>query len=288
MSRPIYRAEVEEWLPEGYVYLWHGPVRYKTQRRSAVVALCPNGHTWRCCLDNIKKGHRCGECADRTATVDEVQSLIREIGYTYIKQEVRGTGKARKTFVWSRCPNGHTWRCRLDNIKKGHRCGECARQRGLSKLHYSLSDFRTGSTDPARPLRVYIYLWAGVVKVGIGRPDGFWERHGATLIHSITVPAIVASAVEEMLLHRLQGHRYGRTSKVTFGCSGAETTEWAPAEAWFSQVTEVHAILDWAERPETAEAFLDNIHNHTIDRFFGRKPPTAPADVVIPTKERAA
>jgi hypothetical protein len=288
MPAAATEEEILSLVPEGYIYRGSE----MRGRRTHLLLTCPEGHPWTPRLSNLRArpSTGCGRCTRRNqaralnpaATEEEILSLVPE-GYIYRGSEMRGEGRQRATYVLLTCPEGHSWDIRPTRLKTGNRCFTCHRV-SLAKrnFQYGLHDFRSGHTDPEKPLALYVYAWdgQGYGKAGIGRPVNFWERrHAGRKLHRVEVPALVASVAEEMLLRLLQGEDY-RYGIVTGADHDDGKTERFHLDAYYVHRLEVLSIFRWAEDPASLDHLLSILHGPGIEPYFGPHPPTTP-----PTRE---
>ncbi|MEE9378599.1 MAG: hypothetical protein V3V33_11270, partial [Candidatus Lokiarchaeia archaeon] len=95
---------------------------------------CREGHVWKAIPDSIKRGSWCPKCAiklkanKRSLTIGEMQKLAEKkegkcLSTNYVN--------AKTKLIWE-CKIGHTWRAIPANIKKGHWCPFCARNKNKS------------------------------------------------------------------------------------------------------------------------------------------------------------
>lgn len=83
---------------------------------------CAKGHQWNQRIDLIKRGHWCPEC--RKLTIEEMQELAsKKEG-----QCLSGSYKNSQSHLEWKCKNGHVWKARPSNIKRGYWCPYCAGQ----------------------------------------------------------------------------------------------------------------------------------------------------------------
>ena len=92
---------------------------------------CREGHVWKAIPDSIKRGSWCPKCANklkankRRLTIEEMQKIAEKKGGKCISTNYVN---AKTKLIWE-CNIGHTWRAIPANIKKGHWCPICARNK---------------------------------------------------------------------------------------------------------------------------------------------------------------
>jgi hypothetical protein len=204
--------------------------------------------------------------------IDEAIAIVGQQGRTLLSV---GHNEFGHVVVQSACANGHQSIQQLTSVRKGANCNDC-RKTNRSKFHYSLSDFREGTTNPEMELHLYLYAWDEVGKTGLGRPSDYWDIRGGHKLHHSSLPAIVASAAEDMILNLLQGDDYRNTVPIQIGNRTDTTTEWWPVSAYYFHRDKVNAILQWATKPSTLEFFTSNLHTQSVEIYFGPNPPTEP------------
>lgn len=87
---------------------------------------CPSGHEWNAPYADIRSGYGCPFCAGNLPkTDDDYHALARIRGLEWIgERPSKVSGKS----LW-RCPEGHIWNVRYNDIQSGKGCPVCSRCR---------------------------------------------------------------------------------------------------------------------------------------------------------------
>lgn len=91
--------------------------------------MCAFGHTFERRAKDLLRGIGCPQCraveegAFRLRQLEDAQRLAGERGGKCLAEEYVN---ARVALPW-RCQRRHEWCATLDNVRRGHWCGECAR-----------------------------------------------------------------------------------------------------------------------------------------------------------------
>jgi len=109
---------------------------YTTARTKALFR-CPEGHEWMAAPSDVMKGNGCLTCAGKAPLSKEiVNERLASRGIVLI-----GKYKNNSTKALFRCPEGHEWMAKPNNIMNGKGCPSCAKygfDRGESAILYYL------------------------------------------------------------------------------------------------------------------------------------------------------
>lgn len=84
--------------------------------------ICPLGHKHSMTWGAFSTGNRCGICARKHITYEEVYTIFDSVGYSLISDTYINS----KSYLEFICPNGHIHKITLDDFRNGRRCGQCA------------------------------------------------------------------------------------------------------------------------------------------------------------------
>lgn len=104
-----------------------------TNQRTKTTFSCLSGHTWEATPHSIMHGGKgCGKCSgNQKLTQQEVADYLSQLDLTLIS-----VYKSAKEPIRIRCSSGHEWSSRLDNIKAGKGCPDCANTWGAGGYLY--------------------------------------------------------------------------------------------------------------------------------------------------------
>ncbi|MEK6905778.1 MAG: hypothetical protein AABX24_05240, partial [Nanoarchaeota archaeon] len=90
---------------------------------------CKDGHIWKAIPYTVKSGHWCQKCGNiisgmkQRLTIEEMQKLAKSKEGKFLSKEY---ANANSPLKWQ-CNEGHVWKARPANIKRGQWCPNCAR-----------------------------------------------------------------------------------------------------------------------------------------------------------------
>ena len=100
---------------------------------------CSKGHRWEATPESVKRGTWCRTCwlkrlkkinGSKRLTIEDMHQLAKNrrgkcLSNKYIN--------SRAHLIWE-CSNGHQWKARPDNIKRGHWCPRCRKRNKVNEL----------------------------------------------------------------------------------------------------------------------------------------------------------
>ncbi len=89
---------------------------------------CDKGHEHTMSWWAFKQGHRCGACASKRVTTEEVKAAFSSIGCEMLGEYVNNS-----TPIKFRCDKGHEYQITWAKFRQGQRCGICAASRARSR-----------------------------------------------------------------------------------------------------------------------------------------------------------
>lgn len=128
----IARDERKPHPPEKYHelakkrgYVWIGD--YPGDSMINTMWLCPEGHEYMSCYQNLASGRGCSKCSRVRQSVrqrkpaEDYVSLAKAAGYELVGDPAKTTHKKTE---W-RCPKGHLFKASYVRIRAGHLCPSC-------------------------------------------------------------------------------------------------------------------------------------------------------------------
>jgi len=89
---------------------------------------CADGHEWKARPNHVKEGSWCLHCSGGAKkTIGEMQKVAKERGGECLSEVYVNS---RTKLRW-RCADGHEWKARPHNIKRGQWCPVCAGKKRL-------------------------------------------------------------------------------------------------------------------------------------------------------------
>jgi hypothetical protein len=93
---------------------------------------CPKGHEWETMYTVISRGSGCPHCIGNIRHIEQdYHNLAKSRGLQWIGK--RSPKSAHHKTTW-RCPKGHEWEARYNNIRKGSGCPHCLEFKGPERI----------------------------------------------------------------------------------------------------------------------------------------------------------
>lgn len=145
LNRRISIAELEKLL------LKHGANIVETNLSAAeysntiyVVARCRFGHEWKTSLASIRAGSGCVICSKRVKLTEE---MLREITKLKEGSVLSFTGLRNSDFAKLICKKDHTWTTKIGNLRAGHWCPDCGRDKTKNSHRHSISEMNSRAQE---------------------------------------------------------------------------------------------------------------------------------------------
>jgi transcription initiation factor IIE alpha subunit len=124
----MYNFVKKSFEQEGYKLL---SKTYKNNY-SHLYYICPNGHEHKITWDSWNRGNKCPYCVKKykkKLIYEQIKKSFKNEGYELLSKEY----KKNNSYLYYKCPNGHTHKTTWYVWRKGHRCPSCI---GNAKITY--------------------------------------------------------------------------------------------------------------------------------------------------------
>lgn len=162
-----------EWLGPGVL-----------NNRTKTVWRCKLGHEWNAPYSDLQCGQGCPRCGKingtekRRLSVEQYHALAKSNGFEWIGDERPSSTITRTTW---KCPRGHIFEARYNDIQFGHGCTQCLGMingRYVSKTQLRLHELTGGEVNRfVGRYCVDIALEIDQVKIAIEYDAWYWHRN---------------------------------------------------------------------------------------------------------------